>query len=116
MEELPQGSMIAVFLPEKDLQPLLNPRLSIALINAPSCAWYPEKQTMWKNSRTSFRHGHRHPKTQTEHAFHSSMTEPILDRFADELRKVTFGTPRIPLVSNVTARGRGREAQARITG
>jgi len=30
------------------------------------------------------------------------MTEPILDRFADELRKVTFGTPRIPFVSNVT--------------
>jgi len=103
MEELPQGSMIAVFLPEKDLQPLLNPRLSIALINAPSlCVVSGETNDVEELAERLSGMGIDIRKLRTEHAFHSSMTEPILDRFADELRKVTFGTPRIPFVSNVT--------------
>jgi acyl transferase domain-containing protein/thioesterase domain-containing protein len=103
MEELPLGSMIAVFLPEKDLQPFLNPRLSIALINAPSlCVVAGETDDVEELAENLTGKGIDIRKLRTEHAFHSAMTEPILDRFAGELRKVSFGKPRIPFVSNVT--------------
>ena len=103
MEELPAGSMIAVFLPEKDLQSFLNPRLSIALINAPSlCVVSGEREDVEELAERLSGMGIDVRRLRTEHAFHSAMTEPLLERFARELDKVTFGTPRIPFVSNVT--------------
>ncbi|HRT61696.1 MAG TPA: beta-ketoacyl synthase N-terminal-like domain-containing protein [Syntrophales bacterium] len=110
MEELPEGSMIAVFLSEKDLQPFLNPRLSIALINAPSlCVVAGETDDVENLAENLTGKGIDIRKLRTEHAFHSAMTESILDRFAGELGRVSFGKPRIPFVSNVTGTWIGTE-------
>tara|TARA_R100000322_G_scaffold117349_12_gene75732 strand:- start:59337 stop:68258 length:8922 start_codon:yes stop_codon:yes gene_type:complete len=35
------------------------------------------------------------------HAFHSSLMDPVLNRFADALKGVAFSPPRIPVISNV---------------
>ena len=43
-------------------------------------------------------------KLQTSHAFHSPMMEPVLAPFTKLLRKIKFGEPQIPYVSNVTAK------------
>lgn len=103
MEELPEGSMLAVFLPEKDLQPYLNSRLSIALINAPSlCVVSGEKREVEELAHRLSGMGVDHRRLKTEHAFHSAMTEPLMERFAGELKKVAFSAPGIPFVSNVT--------------
>ncbi|WP_307841748.1 acyltransferase domain-containing protein, partial [Streptomyces endocoffeicus] len=36
------------------------------------------------------------------HAFHSALMEPMLEEFAGALDGITFGSPRIPVVSTVT--------------
>src|SRR5262249_14189287 len=41
-------------------------------------------------------------RLETSHAFHSLMMDPMLDRFAAELREIEMLSPRIPFLSNVT--------------
>jgi acyl transferase domain-containing protein len=103
MDELPEGSMIAVFLSEEDLKPFLNPRLSIALINGPAlCVVSGERQAAEELADTLSRRGIESRKLKTAYAFHSHMTDAVLGRFAEELKKTALCTPRIPFVSNVT--------------
>jgi phthiocerol/phenolphthiocerol synthesis type-I polyketide synthase E len=103
MQELPGGSMLAVFLSEREIQPLLCKNLSLAAINGPSlCVVSGEKEAVddlekqLSNKGLDCRHLH------TSHAFHSRMMEPILDAFSQELTKVSINSPQIPFVSNVT--------------
>ncbi|MGE5844377.1 MAG: acyltransferase domain-containing protein, partial [Syntrophaceae bacterium] len=103
MEELSEGSMCAVFLPEEQLRPLLSPQLSIALINGPSlCVVSGETDAVMHMTNRLSDQGIEHRRLRTSHAFHSAMTEPILERYSQELDRVTFGVPKIPFVSNVT--------------
>jgi len=103
MEELSDGSMCAVFLPEEQLRPLLSPQLSIALVNGPSlCVVSGETEAVRHMTNRLSDQGIEHRRLRTTHAFHSPMTEPILDRYAAALERVSFGAPDIPFVSNVT--------------
>ncbi|MEM9492282.1 MAG: polyketide synthase dehydratase domain-containing protein, partial [Myxococcota bacterium] len=43
------------------------------------------------------------------HAFHSSLMEPILDKFEREVERVTLHRPTVPLIANVTGRLAGDE-------
>src|SRR5437868_6488763 len=36
MQELPEGAMLSVSLPEQDVRPLLGPRLALAAVNGPA--------------------------------------------------------------------------------
>ena len=103
MQELPGGSMLAVFLSEKELKPFLGKNLSLAVINGPSlCVVSGEKEGIkdlekdisMKN--VDFRHLH------TSHAFHSEMMEPILDEFTGHVKQVRLNPPQIPFISNLT--------------
>ena len=40
-------------------------------------------------------------RLKVSHAFHSPQMDPILDRFEDEIRDITFQRPRIPIISNL---------------
>ena len=101
----PGGTMLAVRLPEAEVLPLLNSQLAIAAINSPSLCVVSgpydavaelEKQLAAKKIAAR--------RLSTSHAFHSPMMEPVLAPFTELLRKVKFGEPQIPYVSNVTAR------------
>jgi malonyl CoA-acyl carrier protein transacylase/acyl carrier protein len=103
MQELPPGSMLAVFLSEKEIEPLLGENLSLAVINGPSlCVVSGEKEAVedlekrLSNKNVDCRHVH------TSHAFHSKMMEPILDTFTERINKISRNAPQIPFVSNVT--------------
>jgi acyl transferase domain-containing protein len=101
--ELPQGFMLAVMLPEKELLPMLSGQLSISLINSPNlcvvsgpAAKMSDLQNQLAEQEVIFR------PVRNAHAFHSRMMDPIVDSFTPEIRQVRLNAPRIPFTSNVT--------------
>ena len=112
VNELPQGAMLAVTLPENELLSLLPEDLSISLINGPSLcvvagpvAAVAEFERMLTIRSVICRH------VQNAHAFHSRMLDPIVKAFEAEVNKVQLNEPRIPYISNVTGTWiTGREA------
>jgi acyl transferase domain-containing protein/acyl carrier protein len=103
VNELPQGAMLAVTLPEDELLPLLPEDLSISLINGPRLcvvagpvAGVAAFETLLNEKSIICRH------VQNAHAFHSRMLDPIVTAFEDEVKKVRLKEPTIPYISNVT--------------
>ncbi len=103
MQELPGGSMLAVFLSEKELQPLLNEKLSIAVINLPSlCVVSDEKEAIADLEKQLSNKNVLCRNIRTSHAFHSRMMDPIINAFAEQVKQVRLNAQRIPFASNVT--------------
>lgn len=103
VHNLPQGMMLAVMVPEKELLPLLGTELSISLINGPKLCVVAGPvpamtafQSLLKEKEIIFR------PVRNAHAFHSRMLDPIVEPLAREVRKVRLNAPRIPFISNVT--------------
>ncbi len=103
VNELPQGAMLAVTLPELELLPLLPKDLSISLINGPSLCVVAgpggavaEFESMLTARSVICR------RVQNAHAFHSRMLDPIVKPFEEEVSKVQLNEPKIPYISNVT--------------
>jgi len=112
VNELPQGAMLAVALPENELLPLLPNDLSISLINGPRLCVVAgpvvavaEFERMLNERSIICRH------VQNAHAFHSRMLDPIVKAFEAEVHKVQLNEPTIPYISNVSGTWiKGREA------
>ena len=104
MQSMPNGSMLAVFLPEEEVKVLLeNTSLEIAIVNSSSnCVVSGTHEAIasfegqLKTQEIEFRLLH------TSHAFHSSMMEPILETFTNKVKQITRNVPTIPFISNVT--------------
>ncbi|MBW4506975.1 MAG: SDR family NAD(P)-dependent oxidoreductase [Scytonematopsis contorta HA4267-MV1] len=108
MQQMPSGAMLSVSLPETEVINLLNENLSLenlslAAINAPSSCVISgthaaietfKEQLIVKGIKYSYLH--------TSHAFHSQMTEPVKERFIQEIQKIKLNPPQIPFISNVT--------------
>ncbi|MEH1799486.1 MAG: aminotransferase class III-fold pyridoxal phosphate-dependent enzyme [Nostoc sp.] len=104
MWELPEGAMLSVRLPAKEVEPRLSAELAIAAINGPSLCVVsgPTEaiaalQKQLENEEVVCRHLH------TSHAFHSPMMDSIIAPFAKVVGKVKLSPPQIPFVSTVTA-------------
>lgn len=103
MQQMPGGSMVAISLPEDEVQAYLDGELSLAATNAPL-------QTVIAGSDDAvarlIQHlaekGVQHQRLHTSHAFHSKMMEPMLQPFQEEVRRIDLHPPKIPYLSNVT--------------
>ena len=103
MNQLPAGSMLAIPLPEKEVQPLLGGELSLATINAPTaCVVSGPSKAIEQLEKKLIEQDIEGRRLHTSHAFHSCMMEPILDSFKDQVRKIRLNAPKIPYLSNVT--------------
>jgi amino acid adenylation domain-containing protein len=103
MQSISEGAMLAVLLPESEVQPLLHQGLSLAAINGPNrcvVSGFSEAVESLQNQLTQQGIECRH--LHTSHAFHSEMMAPILPDFTDRVKQVTLNKPQIPYVSNVT--------------
>ncbi|NEQ58278.1 MAG: alpha/beta fold hydrolase [Moorea sp. SIO4A1] len=103
MQQLPAGSMLAVPLPEEEVQSLLGQELSLAVINGPSqsvISGPTDAIALLQNQLDQ--QGVEYRRLHTSHAFHSKMMEPILDSFTDQVKQVSLKPPQIPYLSNVT--------------
>ncbi|WP_373564355.1 type I polyketide synthase [Myxococcus sp. CA039A] len=103
MQELPSGAMLSVALPHTELTPLLDARVSVAAVNAPSLTVVagPDDAVEALRARLEER-GVQARKLHTSHAFHSAMMDPILAPFTERVRRVKLSAPQLPYLSNVT--------------
>ncbi|MBN3958489.1 type I polyketide synthase, partial [Nostoc sp. NMS8] len=109
MQQLPSGSMLAIKLPEKDVELLLSAQtlykkyLEIAVINSPSdCVVSGTTLAIAALEKQLSSQGIESRQLQTSHAFHSEMMQPILEEFVQLLKTVKLNPPRIGFISNVT--------------
>ena len=103
IQKLPGGSMLAVPLPEKEIQNLLGKQLSIAAVNEPSlCVVSGPTDAVEKLEQQLTQRGLASRRVNTSHAFHSEMMAPIVEPFTEQVSKIRMNPPRIPYVSSVT--------------
>jgi acyl transferase domain-containing protein/acyl carrier protein len=103
MQALPAGSMLAVPLPEQEIEAKLDGQLDVAAVNeAASCVVSGPTEGIDKLQERLLVTGIESRRLHTSHAFHSRMMDPILTAFADKVATVALRAPRIPYISNVT--------------
>jgi amino acid adenylation domain-containing protein len=104
IEELPEGSMLAVPLSEQELLPLIeNQEVYVAIINGPQyCVLSGNEESVTQLEAILDEKGITTRRVVASHAFHSILMKPAGETFAKILKQVKFGTPQIPYISNVT--------------
>ncbi|MEH1860178.1 MAG: SDR family NAD(P)-dependent oxidoreductase [Nostoc sp.] len=105
MQQLPTGSMLAIPLPHKDVQSLLDTQslVEVAAINSPSsCVVSGTVEAIATLQNQLSSKGIECRLLHTSHAFHSVMMAPILESFTQAVKKVQLNAPRIRFISNVT--------------
>ncbi|MEM7581623.1 MAG: type I polyketide synthase, partial [Cyanobacteria bacterium P01_A01_bin.80] len=109
MQQVPTGSMLAIKLPEKEVQLLLDGNqlyqecLQIAVINSPkSCVVSGTNQAVAALEEQLGDQEVECRQLHTSHAFHSVMMEPILEAFSQVFKTVKLNSPSIGFISNVT--------------
>ncbi len=102
-ETLLEGAMLSVPLPEEEVLPLLDERLSIAAINdVTQCVVSGPVEEIARLERELAARGLEVHKLHIEVAAHSSLVEPILEEFGAFLKTLRLQAPGIPFVSDVT--------------
>jgi malonyl CoA-acyl carrier protein transacylase/thioesterase domain-containing protein/acyl carrier protein len=103
MKKVADGAMLAVSLSETEAARWINGDLGLATVNAPEqCVISGPTAAVLALSAQLKEHGIPSHRLETSHAFHSSLIDPVLDAFVNEVRKRKLRAPQIPLVSNVT--------------
>ncbi|WP_394823559.1 beta-ketoacyl synthase N-terminal-like domain-containing protein [Pendulispora albinea] len=109
VETLPEGAMLSVALPERELAALLGP-LALAAVNAPAQCVVSGPRAEVEALRTQLgSRGIEHRLLQVDRALHSHMLDPILERFRDGAARVRFQAPKRRYISSVTGHLAGAE-------
>ncbi|WP_438827733.1 type I polyketide synthase, partial [Streptomyces javensis] len=104
MQELPTGgAMIAIQASEDEVAPLLTERVSIAALNGPTSVVIAGDEDAAVAIATSFEaQGRKTKRLTVSHAFHSPRMDGMLEAFREVAQGLTYESPRIPIVSNLT--------------
>ena len=103
MQEQAFGSMLAVELPEEEAEAELKPGLWLAAVNGRrQCVLSGTEAAITEAQRRLEKRLITCHRLRTSHAFHSGVMEPALKPFAEGVKGVRLGSPRIRYISNVT--------------
>lgn len=103
MDEVPQGAMLSVSMPARELAPLLGAELDLATSNSPQLAVASGPAPLIDQlAERLAAQGIDCQRVRIDIAAHSRMLDGILGRFRDYLRSIELGEPRLPIVSNLT--------------
>ncbi|MDJ1183277.1 type I polyketide synthase [Roseofilum casamattae] len=109
MQELPAGGgMLSAMVSETDLKPILaeyGDKVAVGALNGPQSTVISGKNKVLDAiAATLEEKGIKTKALQVSHAFHSPLMEPMLAEFETIAKELTYDTPEIPLVSNVTGK------------
>jgi amino acid adenylation domain-containing protein len=96
MQQLPEGAMLAFSGPE---EVAISHGLDIAAVNAPGALVVSGPVAAIEGLERELPESRR---LYTRRAFHSAMTEPVLEPFARQVGEHALQAPRIPFVSNLS--------------
>ncbi|MFD8094684.1 type I polyketide synthase [Streptomyces malaysiensis] len=104
MQELPAGgAMVAVQASKDEVAPLLTERVSIAALNGPTSVVIAGDEDAALEIAASFEaQGRKTKRLTVSHAFHSPRMDGMLDAFREVAQSLSYESPRIPIVSNLT--------------
>ncbi|WP_405095197.1 SDR family NAD(P)-dependent oxidoreductase [Micromonospora sp. NBC_01412] len=104
MQQLPDGgAMVAVEAGEAEVAPHLTDRVGLAAVNGPtSVVLSGDADAVLAVAATLRAAGRRTSRLRVSHAFHSPRMEPMLDAFRAVAGGLTYRTPHLPVVSNLT--------------
>ena len=103
MQALPSGSMLSVRMDAAQLTARLPATLSLAAENAPNaCVVSGETPLIQAFQAELEQAGIACRMLHTSHAFHSSMMDPALEAFQQEVSHIALSAPRIPIASTLT--------------
>ncbi|MFI1016072.1 SDR family NAD(P)-dependent oxidoreductase [Streptomyces sp. NPDC020965] len=106
MEELPAGGvMVLVEASEDEIVGALEGRegVAIAAVNGPRAVVVSGAEAAVEGALGALG-GRRVRRLEVSHAFHSPLMTPVLERFRQVVAGVSWGAPRLPVVSSVTGR------------
>lgn len=105
IEQLPEGSMLAVLLSKKELTSMVQFPLEFGAINSSKLTVISgptshilKFETILKSKNIAYK------RLSTSHAFHSEMMEPIFKPFEQSFIDINLNAPSIPFVSTVTGK------------
>lgn len=109
MQSLPRGgAMAAVFASAEKVEGIVAPyasQVSIAAYNGPESVVVSGVETAVTAILDTLQNeGIKSKRLIVSHAFHSPLMDSILDEFEQFASQLTFNTPNIPLISNVTGK------------
>ncbi|MFJ6130404.1 type I polyketide synthase [Streptomyces griseoviridis] len=99
----PGGTMAAIQVGEVEVLPLLTDDVGIAAINGPSSVVVSGTEAEVERIRERFAsEGRKTRRLNVSHAFHSPLMEPMLAEFRQVAEGLSYNSPSIPVLSNVT--------------
>ena len=105
VSELPEGSMLSVRLAADKLEEILPDSLSLAAINSDLICVVSGPDNDIKGFAEMLTEQNVLYKTlSTSHAFHSTMMDPVLETFKNEVKKIDLNIPITPIISSVTGK------------
>ncbi len=104
MQQLPGGAMLAVLLPEQEVQTVIDDyELSLSTVNGEAhCVISGCMEEIDRLQRQLTEQGVDCQRLHTSHAFHSEMMESLLGPFTELFKDIRLHPPQIPFVSNVS--------------
>jgi amino acid adenylation domain-containing protein len=109
MQSMAPGKMLSVPMPAEEIQSLIDNRgttggdVCVAAVNSPGgCVLSGPKDALETFAQELQTRGIETRLLHTSHAFHSSMMDPMMAPFKESAAQLTFNTPEIPYISNVS--------------
>ncbi|WP_329171373.1 beta-ketoacyl synthase N-terminal-like domain-containing protein [Streptomyces sp. NBC_01477] len=103
LQSLPSGSMLALELPEAEVEPVLPAGLSVAAVNGPGrCAVSGRTELVERFAADLRDRGIDSRLLKIATAGHSALVEPVMDAFEKLVSQAGPQEPRVPFVSDMT--------------
>lgn len=107
MQQMKSGSMLSVMISMSEFSTYIDDTIAIdvAAINSHNNIILSGEEDELKKIEIKLKaDNHYYRYLQTSHAFHSSMMDPMLEKFRLEFNGIILNEPSIPIVSNLTGK------------